>query len=94
MIVAKFGNFKFAIPSKEQEKPVFEMKINDSFIGDSKSNGNFGQIIKLYKDGIGVSTGDGEIVLTVIKPFGKKKMDVKSYLNGIDKESLIGKVFE
>ena len=30
IIVAKFGNFKFVIPSKEQEKPVFEMKINDS----------------------------------------------------------------
>ena len=32
IIIAKFGNFKFVIPSKEQEKPVFEMKINDAVL--------------------------------------------------------------
>ena len=35
-----------------------------------------------------------EIILTDIKPFGKKRMDAASYLNGVDKKSLIGKVFE
>lgn len=71
-----------------------EMKIYNSLVGSGKTSGVCGQIVNLYKDGIGVSTGDGEIVLTLIKPFGKKKMDVKSYLNGIDKDCLIGKVFE
>ena len=36
---------------------------------------------------------DREIIITDIKPFGKKRMLVSSYLNGIDKNSLIGKVF-
>lgn len=71
-----------------------EMKIYKAIIGSRQTNGNYGEIINLYKDGIGVCTGDGEIILNVIKPFGKKKMDVKSYLNGIDKNSLIGKVFK
>mgnify|MGYP003308116707 CR=1 FL=1 len=37
---------------------------------------------------------DGEIILTDIKPFGKKRMDAASYLNGVDKKGLVGKVFE
>lgn len=71
-----------------------EMKIYTAVIGKEKSLKKAGEIINIYKDGIGVATGDGEIILTNIKPFGKKRMDVRSYLNGINKESLIGKVFE
>ena len=52
------------------------------------------KIINIYKDGIGVSTKDGEIILTEIKPFGKKKMLVIDYLNGVDKNSLIGKILK
>ena len=70
------------------------MKIYTAVIGKEKSLKKAGEIINIYKDGIGVATGDGEIILTNIKPFGKKRMDVRSYLNGINKESLIGKVFE
>ena len=70
------------------------MKFYASSIKDnvytSKRNG---EIVRVYSDGIGVSTKDSEIVITEIKPEGKRKMSVKEYLNGIDKESLIGKVF-
>lgn len=70
------------------------MKLYASSIKDnvytSKKNG---EIVRVYNDGIGVSTRDSEIVITEIKPEGKRKMSVKEYLNGIDKESLIGKVF-
>lgn len=70
------------------------MKLYASSIKDnvytSKKNG---EIVRVYSDGIGVSTRDSEIVITEIKPEGKRKMSVKEYLNGIDKESLIGKVF-
>lgn len=70
------------------------MKLYASSIKDnvytSKRNG---EIVRVYSDGIGVSTKDSEIVITEIKPEGKRKMSVKEYLNGIDKESLIGKVF-
>ena len=38
-------------------------------------------------------TKDGSILLTKIKPFGKKMMDATSYVNGIGKDKVIGKVF-
>ena len=39
-------------------------------------------------------TSTGEIVLTDIKPFGKKRMDARSYINGIHDNNLIGKVLK
>ena len=39
-------------------------------------------------------TKDGEIILTSVKPFGKKRMDAYSYVNGVGKDNLIGKVFK
>lgn len=71
-----------------------EMKIYDSTIGDKKVKGQCGEITNIYKNGIGVCCSDGEIILTSVKPFGKKRMDACSYLNGVDKKSLLGKVFE
>ncbi len=71
-----------------------EMKVYDSRLGDENINKECGKIINIYKDGIGVSTKTGEIILTEIKPFGKKKMKVRDYLNGIDKEKLIGKILK
>ena len=51
-----------------------------------------GQILHIYKDGIGIATGDYELVLLDIKPFGKKRMLASSFVNGIKKEEYIGKV--
>ncbi len=70
-----------------------EIKIYSSFKGE-KIGSIEGQIICIYKDGIGVATSDGEIIITSIQVPGKKKMLVKDYLNGINKDSLIGKVFK
>ena len=50
-----------------------------------------GEIVKIYKEGIGIKTHNGVIVLTVIQPEGKSRMKSSDYLNGI-KENLIGKV--
>lgn len=69
------------------------LKIYKTRIGTEKYD-NIGVINTVYKNGIGVSTSDGEIILEEIQPFGKKKMDVASYLNGIDKNTLIGKVLK
>ena len=66
-----------------------EMKVYNSYIGTLK--GTPGTISKIYKDGFGVYTKDSEIIITDIKPFGKKRMLASSYLNGIDRESFIGK---
>ena len=72
-----------------------EMKVYDSMIGDRVfSNKENGEICDITKKGISVKTSDGEIILTDIKPFGKKRMDATSYVNGIGREKLIGKVFK
>ena len=73
-----------------------EIKVYSSIISERVfSSKKVGEITGLYKDGIGVNCSDGEIILTVIKPFGKKKMDAFSYINGLqNKESMIGKVLE
>ena len=72
-----------------------EMKVYDSIIGDRNfNNKSNGEICDITKKGISVKTSDGEIILTDIKPFGKKRMDAVSYINGIGKDNLIGKVFK
>ena len=53
-----------------------------------------GEITHIYKDGIGVATSDGEIIVTKIQPPGKKVMFARDYLNGVDKKNLKGKVFK
>lgn len=68
---------------------IYSSRIKEN-IYTSKKNG---EIVRIYDDGIGVSTSDSEIILTEIKIEGKRKMTVKEYLNGVDKESLIGKIF-
>ena len=72
-----------------------EMKIYSSIIGDRTfNNKSNGEICDVTKKGISVKTLDGEIILTDIKPFGKKRMDAYSYVNGVGKDNLIGKVFK
>ena len=72
-----------------------EMKIYDSIIGDRTfNNKENGEICDITKKGISVKTNDGEIIITDIKPFGKKRMDAYSYVNGVGKDNLIGKVFK
>ncbi len=68
------------------------IKLYDCVMGTSNCGKN-GEIIKIYTDGIGVATNDGEIIIKSLQMPGKKKISVKDYLNGIDKDSLIGKVF-
>lgn len=69
---------------------IYSSHISSSFFTTRKD----GEIGIVYDDGIGVSTKDGEIIITELQFAGKKKMTVKEYLNGIDKESLIGKIFK
>ncbi|MBQ6477445.1 MAG: methionyl-tRNA formyltransferase [Bacilli bacterium] len=66
------------------------VKVYKARIGTNKYD-NVGIINNIYKDGIGISSSDGEIVLEEIQVSGKKKMSVNSYLNGIKKETLMGK---
>ena len=43
------------------------------------------------KDSLGIGCSDGIYYVTALKPSGKKVMDIKSYLNGIDKDKLLTK---
>lgn len=65
---------------------VFERENNTKMIP--------GVITKIDKDGIAVKTNDGEVVITEIKPDGKGKMNIKDFINGINKEEWLGKKFE
>lgn len=49
------------------------------------------QIVKIDKFEIGISCKDGIIYLEKVKPEGKKEMEIRSYLNGINKELYLGK---
>lgn len=66
---------------------VWESIIADEYFPDRID----GEIVKIYKEGIGIKTNNSVIVLTVIQPEGKGKMNARDYLNGI-KENIIGKI--
>lgn len=69
---------------------IYNSRISSSFF-TTRADGEIG---KIYEDGIGVSTKDGEIIITELQFAGKRKMTVKEYLNGKDGNTLIGKVFK
>lgn len=51
-----------------------------------------GQITKIYKDGIGVKVGSGEVVITLLQMEGKNKMKALDFANGYGKDNLIGQI--
>ncbi len=69
-----------------------EVKVYDSTYIIGKYNGKCGEIISTSKDSINIKCADGLISILEIKPFGKKKMLVKDYLNGLHDVNLIGVV--
>lgn len=46
-------------------------------------NGEPGEILSAGKDGIEVACGEGSVLLTVLQPEGKGKMDAASFWNGL-----------
>ena len=54
-----------------------------------RENTTPGRVREITKNAIGIDVADGTIYLTKIKPFGKKIMDVKDYLNGVKKEIIL-----
>ena len=80
------------IPSANTILDDLEIKVYSSYIYDKEYNGECGEIVDVIKDGIVVKTRDSSIVITELKPFGKKRMFTRDYVNGIGKDKLIGKV--
>ena len=74
----------------DQEMKIYECDMLDKDF----STKTCGEIVDVNKEGIVVKTNDGSVVLKTIKPFGKKMMNAKDYVNGIGKDKLIGQVFE
>ena len=72
----------------EKEIKIIEANINERAIGKT------GEITEITKNSIIVKCKDKSIEITKIKPFGKRIMEVKEYLNGVKKETLINKEFE
>ena len=64
-----------------------EYKVYEAYM-ELGSKGNIGDIVELKKDSIGIQAKDSIIYITSLKPFGKKKMIVRDYLNGINKDEL------
>ncbi len=62
------------------------LKVYQASLGETKGTKHPGEVVNIYKDGIGVACKDGEIIIKELKPEGKKKMSAKDYLNGINKE--------
>ncbi len=69
------------------------IKIYNVEVLDIKSSGKFGEIVNVTNDSIICSTKDYLIGIKEIKIEGKKRCFVKDYFNGINKKSLVGKVF-
>ena len=71
-----------------------EMKVYAGKLTDKKYKGSCGEVVDITKDGIVVMCSDNAIVLTEVKPFGKKRMSAYSYVNGLGRDNIIGKVFK
>ena len=54
----------------------------------SDSKGPVGRVSSINKDSFGIYCTDGEILITRVKPAGKKEMSVKDFFNGFDSSKL------
>lgn len=67
------------------------LKVCESRVGEKK-NGSCGEIISIYDDGFGVMCVDKEIIITRVKPAGKKEMSSRDFINGRGKDKLMGAI--
>lgn len=71
-----------------------EVKFLECEIGANKSDFSPGTICEITKDKIGISTKDNVIYLTKVKPFGKKAMMARDYINGLNKDKILHTIVE
>ena len=70
------------------------IKVYDVKVLDDNSSGKEGLIVDVDKEGIICNSFDKKIKILELAVEGKKRCKAYDYLNGIKKNSLIGKVFE
>lgn len=68
-----------------------EFKIIEGHIGEEHRDIP-SKIVKITKDSIGITCQDKIYYVTKLKPFGKKSMLVRDYLNGIKIDKLLNKI--
>lgn len=61
---------------------------------DASTVGKIGEITNITKEGIVVKCLDKSIIITKVKPSGKKEMNALDFVNGYGKDKLIGEIFE
>ncbi len=71
-----------------------EVKVLEAYIGENDSKFSAGTICEINKDSIGICTKDKVIYITKVKPFGKKAMAAKDYINGLNKEKTLHSIAE
>lgn len=69
-----------------------EVKVLSGIIGEDSPNSPKSIILK--KDALGITCQDKVYYITELKPFGKKAMNIKDYLNGINKDKLINSIIK
>ena len=80
--------------------PVAYTTLNNEIIKITESRqsnntkGNIGQIIGITKEGIEIKCADNSIIITKLKPSGKKEMKAIDFVNGYGKEKLLGSYFK
>lgn len=69
-------------------------KVYMSNLTDIDSTGNPGTIASVTDETIYVNCSDKQIKLIKVQPAGKKQMETRDFVRGIDKQAFLGKVFE
>ena len=70
-----------------------EIKVIEAEFKECSSKG-VGKIAEITKNSFGISCKDGIIYLKKVKPFGKKEMNINSFINGINVDDYLNKVVE
>ena len=70
-----------------------EIKVIEAEFKECSSKG-VGKIVEITKNSFGISCKDGIIYLKKVKPFGKKEMNINSFINGINVDDYLNKVVE
>lgn len=70
-----------------------EVKVVEGYVGDATKK-EAGTICDIKKDAIGIACSDHIYYVTKLKPFGKKEMSARDYLNGIHIDTIQNKKVE
>ena len=62
-------------------------------VSQAEGSGRPGEILTISKKELVVAAGQGALSLKTVQPFGKPKMDIKDFLNGLGRSLAVGDEF-